>query len=267
MLRQKQYSVQHTSTVLFVKEGEGDAAAQAAAAASAKAATDAAIAAAVAKGIEEATTGLKNKNSELLGKMKELQEKSKLFDGLDPVALKEMKDRLDADEDAKLLATGKKNEVIEKYTQRMRAEHDAQLEAERLRTKAETDRANNYRGSVLDNAIRSVLTGLHPGAIEDAILQGRQIFSLDAKGNAVKLDAQGVPELGKDGSTPFSPAEWIALQKETKPHWFPMSSSGSGSNAARDASGTGKIIKRADFDRMAPAEQVTTVKGGTKIVD
>ena len=252
---------------MYVRDEASDAAAAAAAVATAKAATDAAIATAVAKEVEAQTLGLKNKNSELLGKMKEMQEKSKLFEGLDPVALKEMKDRFDADEDAKLLATGKKNEVIEKYTQRMRADHEVQIAAERERTKLESDRANAYRGSVLDNQIRAALVGLHPGAIDDAILQGRQIFSLDAKGNAVKMDAQGVPELGKDGSTPFSPAEWIAIQKELKPHWFPMTTSGSGSATSRDASGAGKTIKRADFDRLLPAEQISTVKVGTKIVD
>jgi hypothetical protein len=260
---QKMYSTALLSTVLGVREGDDPAAL---AAAQAQAALD------LQKKIDEAvaaqTAGLKAKNDELLGKMKAAQDLAKQFEGLDPKVMKDLKDRLDQDEDAKLLAEGKKNVVIEKYTERMRAQHAAELEAERQRTLQETQRADAYRGSVLDNHIRSVTGGLHKGAVEDALLHARQIFSLDAKGNAVQLDSEGRPVLGKDGSTPFSPAEWIELQKETKPHWFPASSSGGGSSAGgTGGSGAGKTIKRADYDRLSPADQRTLAMNGSKIID
>lgn len=212
--------------------------------------------------------GLKTKNEELLGKMNQQKEQLKQFDGLDPAALKAMKDRLDADEDVKLLAEGKKEMVIEKYTQRMRAEHQAQLDAAEERVKAEAQRADIYKGSVLDNQIRAVTTGMHPGAVEDALLHARNIFSLDAKGRAVKLDSEGRPELGKDGSSPFSPAEWIETQKELKPHWFPSGTTGSGSGVARDGgNGAGKTITRSNFDKLPGLEQAKIGRSGIKIVD
>lgn len=247
--------------ILAVHEGEDDAAAAAAAAQAA------AIAQAVEKAVSEATAGLKNKNDELLGKLAKEKDRVKQFEGLDPVELKALKDRLDADDDAKLLAEGKKNVVIEKYTERMRAAHLQELEAERAKTLAEAKRADAYKGSVLDNQIRAVTGGLHKGAVEDALLHARQIFSLDAKGNAVQLDADGRPVLGKDGTTPFSPAEWIELQKELKPHWFPMGTTGSGAPNVRDASGTGKVIKRAEFEKLSGLEQSKVARSGTKIVD
>jgi len=266
------YSTVRHTTILEVREGDAEALAAAEAAAKVEADKIAAVSdAAFQKRIDEAvaaaTTGLKTKNDELLGKMNKANERAKLFEGLDPVELKALKDRLDVDEDSKLFAQGKGNSVIEKYTERMRANHLEEMKAEREKTKAADQRAEAYKGSVLDNQIRSVTGGLHKGAVEDALLHARNIFSLDAKGNAVQLDAEGRPVLGKDGTTPFSPAEWIELQKELKSHWFPMGTSGSGAGAARDASGTGKAINRANFDKLPGHEQASLARSGITIID
>jgi hypothetical protein len=95
----------------------------------------------------------------------------------------------------------------------------------------------------------------------------RNIFTLDAEGRAVKLGPNGQPELGKDGKTPFGPSEWMELQKEAKPHWFPAATSGSGSGNAREASGNGKTMKRSAFDALQPTEKATVISAGTQIVD
>jgi len=253
------YGLNKLVTLLRVCEDDGAAAAAAEQAAAFQKKIDDAVQAAV--------SGLKAKNEELLGTVHSLKEKSKAFEGLDPVAMKALKERLDADEDSKLLAEGKKNEVIEKYTQRMRAEHQAQLATYEEKVRAEAQRADTYRGSVLDNQIRAVTSGLHPGAVEDALLHARTIFSLDAKGNAVKLNSDGVPELGKDGSTPYSPSEWMEQQRELKPHWFPTGTSGSGAAGARDGQGQGKTIKRAAYEKLTPHQQATTARSGIQIID
>lgn len=255
------YSLRAATSILYVREGDGGTGNQAPV-------ITPELQAIIDAQVAEATKGLKSKNDELLGDQRKLKDNLKKFDGLDPEKIKGLMERLDQDEDAKLLAEGKKNVVIEKYTERMRAQHAADLAAAEERVKAEAQRADAYRGAVLDNQIRSVCTGLHKGAIEDALLHARQVFSLDAKGNAVQLDADGTPVRGKDGTNPFSPAEWIEQQKELKPHWFPSSTSGSGSGNVRDGgSGTGKTIKRADFNALPPARQSEVARSGTKIVD
>lgn len=218
--------------------------------------------------VELAVRGLKAKNDELLGKNKEFQTRLQAFNGLDPERAKALVETMDHDEDLRLFAEGKKAVVIDKYTERMRASHVAEVEAERQQTLAEKQRADNYRSAVLDNHIRSVTADLHKGAVEDALLHARQIFTLDAKGNAVKLDAEGRPELGKDGKTPFSPAEWMEMQRELKPHWFPASTSGSGSNGAQGTgSGAGKTMKRSEFNALTPVQQGNVARSGTRIVD
>jgi hypothetical protein len=222
----------------------------------------------IQEGVDAAVRGLKAKNDELLGKNKEYQTRLASFGTLDPERAKALMETMDHDEDLKLFSEGKKAVVIEKYTDRMRTSHAAELEAERQQTLAERQRADNYRSAVLDNHIRAVTGDLHKGAVEDALLHARQLFSLDAKGNAVKLDAEGRPELGKDGKTPFSPAEWMEMQRELKPHWFPASTSGSGSAGAQGSgSGAGKTMKRSEFNALTPTQQRSVATSGTRIVD
>jgi len=56
--------------------------------------------------------------------------------------------------------------------------------------------------------------------------------------------------LGKDGKTPFSPAEWIESMTEIAPHWFPASSSGGG------ASGSGSGTSKAALMQMPAKERM-----------
>lgn len=254
------------TTVLYVREGEGGGEGGGEGAGGAGAGTGD-LQAQINAAVEAATKGLKTKNDELLGKLKTTSERLKAFDGLEPDLVRKLKDKLDNDEDAQLLASGDKQKVIEKYTERMRNDFATQLESERNNTKAANARAEAFAAQVLDNQIRAVTNGLHKTAVEDALLHARQIFSLDAKGNAVKLGNDGEPELGKDGKNPFSPSEWIESMKEAKPHWFPTSTSGSGAGDAKPGSGQGKTIKRADFERLSPDRRAEVMRNGTRLID
>jgi hypothetical protein len=79
-------------------------------------------------------------------------------------------ERLDQDEDAKLLSEGKKNVGY-------REVHRADAQSSMLlswKQSAQDERqkpiALHLSWQVLDNQIRSVCTGLHKGAVEDALL-------------------------------------------------------------------------------------------------
>lgn len=255
------YYAEQKPFILFVRDGEQTPEEIAAA-------QEATIAKRIKDAVDAEVAGLKTKNQELLGTMAQQKEQLKAFDGLDAETLKQLKTKLDSDEDTKLFSEGKKEMVIEKYTQRMRDQHKVELEEAAKKTAEQAARADTYKSAVLDNQIRAVTTGMHPSAVEDALLHARTIFSLDAKGKAVKLDSEGRPELGKDGSSPFSPAEWIETQKELKPHWFPAGNSGSGSGGSRDGgSGAGKTISRSNFDKLGPVEQGNVARSGVKIID
>jgi|GEM_PF-3802691 len=89
------------------------------------------IQAIIDKQVSNQVAGLKAKNSELLGKLKEQGDSLKRFDGIDPESVKGMMKRFENDEEAKLIADGKIDEVINKRTERLRQDVDKRLKAKK----------------------------------------------------------------------------------------------------------------------------------------
>lgn len=73
------------------------------------------------------------------------------------------------------------------------------------------------------------------------------MFALDESGQAVQRDAEGNLVIGKDGKTPYSPAEWLESMRETAPHWFPAGASGSGSGGGAKGGGAGPAKVRSQM--------------------
>lgn len=94
-------------------------------------------------------SGLKNKNSELLGKLKESTESLKRFEGIDPDAVKTILQRFSDDEEAQLIAAGKIDEVLDKRTERLRADVDKQIKAANERAEKAEAFSNKFRDRVL----------------------------------------------------------------------------------------------------------------------
>lgn len=203
------------------------------------------VAAAVKKAVDEAVAGLKAKNSELLGKLKERDDKLKSFDGIDPVAVSAMLKRFADDEEAGLIKAGKIDEVLTKRTERMKADFDKQLKAEaearaRALSKADKLSARTLAGALRDAAIK---TGALPEAMDDIVLRANAVWRLNDDGDPVAMNGDEVI-LGKDGKTPLSPMEWAESLRETAPHLWPKAQ---GTNAPGSGSGprgsktTGKV--------------------------
>jgi hypothetical protein len=195
--------------------------------------------------------------------LKEFQER---FAGIDPDKVKAMLGKIDNDEEAALIAAGKIDEVVNKRSEKLRADLQRKVDEAAQHTQAAMDRASKFSQRVLDNHIRAAATkaGLHAHAVEDALFRARAMFSLDDNGDPIQMDSSGHPVLGKDGKTPFSPLEWLESMKETAPHWFPAGGSGSGAGGSGSGAGSaGKTITRAAFDALSPAEKVSTVKTHT----
>jgi hypothetical protein len=187
--------------------------------------------------VNAAVTGLKTKNGELIGKLKEREEALKRFDGIDPDAVRNILRRFSDDEEAKLIADGKIDDVLNKRTERMKADFEKKYAEATAAAEAASMRAQAFQGRVLDDAIRAAAAkaGLHQHAIEDALFRARSMFTLDEDGQAVMLGEDKRPVLGKDGQTPFAPLEWLEGMKEKAPHWFPASASGSGAGGSSGA--------------------------------
>lgn len=130
----------------------------------------------------------------------------------------------------------------EKEIEQLRADHQREIE-----------RGDRLSQRVLDEQIRAAAAsaGIHRHAVDDAMNRGRAMFRLDDDGHAVHIGEDGQPVIGKDGKTAVSPTEWLDSMKESAPHWFPASASGSGAGGGTRGSG----IHRMDRSRMTPAEK------------
>jgi len=219
--------------------------------------------------VNAAVAGLKAKNTELLGTLKERQEALKRFDGIDPDAVRNILKRFSDDEEASLIAKGEIDKVLTKRTERMKADYDKKLTEAMGAAETASKRAQAFQGRVLDDAIRAAAAkaGIHQHAIDDALFRGRAMFTLDEQGAAIAMGDDGRPVLGKDGKSPFSPLEWLEGMKEKAPHWFPATASGSGASGSGGAGVGGKTMTRSHFETLRPQERAATIKAGTKVVD
>lgn len=217
-------------------------------------------------GIED-TSGLKSAlqkereaAKEASRKAKELEEK---FAGIDPAKVRDMMAKLDQDGEAALIAAGKFDEVVAKRTEKLRADLQRQIDEANGKAKQSEERVSKYSQRVLDDRIRDAVMGkVHVHAIKsgDVLRAAREIFVLDDSGNAVQIGDDGKPVIGKDGKTPFSPAEWIESMTEVAPHWFPSDSTGGGAGGSKNATGGGKTMKRSAFEALPARDRAAAAK-------
>jgi hypothetical protein len=214
-------------------------------------------AAAIATAVEAATKGLKSKNQELLNKLHTAGDALKAWEGLDPAAIRGLMDRMDGDEELKLLKDGKLDDVVQRRVAKRDADWQKKLDIAAAERDSEKNKTSRFFTRVLDEQIRAAVNGkVHEKAVDDALFRARTIFTLDEDGYAVQLQ-NGQPVIGKDGKTPFSPQEWIESMRENAPHWFPSTASGSGAGPSKGGGG-------ANLMNLPPIERMNAARQGKK---
>lgn len=201
---------------------------------------------------------------------KQLEDALAPFAGIDPVATRAMLAKFESTDEAALIAAGKIDEVITKRMEKHNLAQQKLIDSANVARDGALKVADTFKERVLDNHIRAAAAkaGVHAGAIDDALLRARRLFSLNIDGNAVQFDEDGeTMVLGKDGKTPFNPDEWLESMKESAPHWFPAGASGAGAGGgAKNATG-GKTIKRSAFASLDSVEKASVMKSGIVVVD
>ncbi len=203
-------------------------------------------AAAIKAAVDAAVAGLKAKNTELLGSLKERNTKLQEFDGIDPVAVRSILSKFASDEEAGLIAKGDIDTVLKKRTERMQTEHLRTLKAEQdARAKAE-GKASKLSARTLAGAIRdaAIKAGALPEAMEDIVLRAGPTWRLSDDGDPVAMTGDEVV-LGKDGRTPLTPMEWAESLRETAPHLWPRAQ---GTNAPGSGSGPRGGVNKGKVD-------------------
>jgi len=178
--------------------------------------------------VETAVSGLKTKNEEILGEKKALQDKMKPFDGIDLEAVKVATEFYDKNKDAEFLKNGTVDELIEKRTSALTS--DFEVKIQELTTSLEESKIHGakYQGlfesKVIDDGLRSeaVKQGVRSEAIDDVVLRGRSIFSLDDKKQIEARNSDGSLSQTEDKKV-LTTKNWIEGLKETSPHYWPGS--------------------------------------------
>lgn len=211
----------------------------------------------IASRVAEQVTGLKAKNTELLGTIRQQKDQLGRFDGIDPDAVRTILQRFSDDEEARLISEGKIDEVLNQRTERLRADVDKQIKAATERAEKADAFANRFRDRVLGDSIRAaaIKAGALPEATDDLILRSKGVFSLNDDGEAVAVDAHGDAIFGKDGKTPLTPMEWADSLKESAPHLFPRAE---GTGAGGHKSSVSGSLKRSEMSAADKAVFIRT---------
>lgn len=205
--------------------------------------------------VAQQVAGLKTKNGELIAANKEIRAKfegvSKQLEGFDIEAVKGLLNKTAQDEDLKLVAEGKTEELVTRRTERLRAEYDKKLQAEAERANAAEKLSATLRERAVADAVRSAANkaGALPEASDDFVFRSRGLFSFNDEGDVVALDKDGQVIYGRDGKSPMSPAEWADSIRDTAPHLFPRAV-----GAGATGNSGGKATK--SFNDMTEAEHV-----------
>jgi hypothetical protein len=226
---------------------------------------DPAVKEAIEKIVSEQTAGLKKNRDDLLEEKRKLGEKFQELETrwaplkeFDPTMLASILERFEKDEEAKLIAAGKLDEVLNRRTDAMRKDAEKLVLAAQERATAFESATTALKGRIAQLVIgakireSAVKLGLAPTAIADAERDGMAVFDLDENENPVMHDVDGTLVLGKDGKSPKPPAEWLDGMREAKPHWWPPSGGGgAGGGGDRQRRGNGL-----DLEKMSPRDKL-----------
>jgi hypothetical protein len=202
--------------------------------------------------IDEAVSGLRAKNEELLGEKKKIQEKlSQFADITDPQeAVKALK-FLNESEEAQMIRDGRVDELIGKKTAQMKLDYENQLKEVTAKLEETANQATTYKTryerKLIDDNLRdaAIRAGIRPEAIADVLLRGSQLFTLGKDGSLEARNEKGELRKNSEGSV-ITPAVWLEDLKTSAPHYWP-SSDGVGASGSSFTADGDKMAKLADL--------------------
>jgi len=207
------------------------------------------IQALVRAAVENATKPLAAKRDELLGEVKTAREALGKFGDVDPETVRSLVERMEKDEDSKLLAKGDIEGYVNKKTKSLQdgfsREKTKLSETVAAKDKEISGLAEQISVLVLDGGLRKAAAdlGLLPSAVDDAVFRGRVAFTVKEGKPYPKDDS-----VGADG--PMTLEEWLTSMREKAPHWWPAPKGGGGT----DGGGQRGSVTPDQVAKMNPVE-------------
>lgn len=222
--------------------------------------------------VDHSTIGRLNAEAKTHREAKEAAEaKLRAFEGLDPEAAKQAIDTVKALDAKKLIDAGEVDKVKNEISQQFQAKI------------AESEKAHNelkakHHATLVDNLFAS------SDFVRDRIAVPADMFKAAFRENVKVGDDGKIEFYGRDGNRLMSKSKFgefadaseaFELLVEAYPHKDTIlkadSGSGSGSNGNAGNRGGSRVLKRSEFDQMAPNDKASAAaamtKGELKIVD
>jgi hypothetical protein len=228
-----------------------------------------------APGLKKALESERDANKQHKKLLADLKSK---FDGLDPAKAREALKKLEEFEDKELLDAGKVDEIVTKRTERMRQDHQAQIDAmqKQLAEGGETTKSltNRLYEVLIDAGVAEASTkvGVRPTALQDIKLRARSVWRME-EGKPIPKKDDGTIIYGKKATEPITFEEWVVSLQPDAPHLFEPSR-GSGAPAGggqRGAAGGGVRLTREEARDpqvyRAAKEAAEKAGGAVQIVD
>lgn len=202
--------------------------------------------------LDAEVSGLKAKRDELLASERKMKDALKQFEGIDPEKTRNLMAQLEQNEEARLIAEGKLDEVIGARTERMKSSYEKQLAEAQSKAEQANSFAEKFKGRVMSDEIRAAAAkaGLIESAVGDAVLRAGTLFQVDDNGNVIPRDGSLDDKGGQ-----LTVETWLESMKDSAPHWFPAPR---GSGAPGSAGST--TSPRAWTDAKTPAEKAAYLK-------
>lgn len=214
--------------------------------------------------IDQQVAGLKAKNSELIQSTKahkaEMEAMKAQFEGVDIDAVKGLLKRAGHDEETRMLAEGKVDEVFSRRTDRMKQDYDKQFQAKDGELKRYQQANQKLSQRALSDAVAkaAVKAGALHTALDDIVLRAQHSgWGVNEDGEVIARKGDEVL-YGKDGKTPLTAEEWADSLREVAPHLF-QQPSGTGA----PGSGGGGVTAQGNFggskqDRLTAIKKLTS---------
>lgn len=177
----------------------------------------------------------RDNNIQLSNQIKEMEERIKIYEGIDPEKAREALDRLRAIEEKEMIDKGDVESLVHQKLEEERRNYSKQLEALRKSKEEIEQQSRNYKtqlaNTVIENrvmqAVQEVATP-HQTALQDIISRAKAQWRLGDDGEIYAVDESGSRIYNKSGDEPISPHEWSKNLAQNASHLF-QNSQGTGS--------------------------------------
>lgn len=202
------------------------------------------------------TDRLRTHSATLLDEKKKLQ---KQYGELgDPDHIAKLLKQIENDENIKMFAEGKGNEVLAKHTEKLTLEFKNQLDEITKKLDDATNNASKFEKAYHDSesghaiSAAAIKSGIRDTALDDVLLRGRGVFSVGDDGSLEARNAKG--ELITVNNKPLTPELFVSQLRDKYPHYWPDSSSGGARGGAGGGLGPNPFEKGPNYSMTEQAK-------------